>query len=82
MLQLRNTRWDGIRLEVRVGPSQDCEDNSDQGVRVLRREAGWAVVTDEVICWRRELTPGDPGTAWSPWAQVRLAPDEMRDVTF
>ena len=82
MLTIRNTSWDAVRVEVRVGPSTQCDANAHSAVKTLGRDRTWAIVSDEVICWRREQTPGDPNSAWSAWAQTRLALDEVRDVTL
>lgn len=82
ILVLSNTQWDSVRVEIRVGPSTDCSTNPPHVVRTLRRNQRWAVVTDELICWRREQRPGDESAGWTPWDQARLAPDEVRDVTL
>jgi len=81
-LELRNTRWERVSVEVRVGPSQNCEQNSAQGPSVLRRDESWAVLSGEVVCWRREFVPGDPSAGWTAWEQSRLAPDQVRKVTL
>lgn len=81
-LELRNTRWERVNVEVRVGPSQNCEQNTAQGSSVLLREESWAVLSEEVVCWRRERVPGDPSTGWTAWEQSRLAPDQVRTVTL
>lgn len=82
MLELRNTRWERVRVEVRVGQSQNCEENSGQGSSVLRRDQSWAVLSEEVVCWRRERVPGDPSAGWTAWEQSQLAPDQVRNVTL
>ena len=79
-LELKNTRWERMHLEVRVGPSSHCEDNASHGTRLLARDESWAVVSDEVVCWRRERTPGDSTRGWQPWDQTQLAADEIREV--
>ena len=81
-LELRNTRWERVRVEVRVGPSQNCEENTAQGSSVLQRDESWAVFSEEVVCWRRERVPGDPSAGWTAWEQSRLAPDQVRKVTL
>lgn len=79
-LELKNTRWERVHVEVRVGPSSRCEDNESQGTRALARDDSWAVVSEEVVCWRRERTPGDSTRGWQPWDQTQLAADEVREV--
>src|ERR1700752_928076 len=81
-VELLNTRWERVRVEVRVGPSQTCEENSAQGPSVLRRDESWAVLSEEVVCWRRERVPGDPSAGWTAWEQSRVAPDQVRKVTL
>ena len=81
-VELRNTRWERVRVEVRVGPSQNCEQNSAQGSSVLLRDESWAVLSEEVVCWRRERVPGDSSAGWTAWEQSRLAPDQVRKVTL
>lgn len=73
ILVLRNTRWDRVQVDVRVGASQDCEQNSAQGARVLKRDESWAVVSPEIVCWRREASPGAAPLVWTVW-QARLVP--------
>lgn len=73
ILVLHNTRWDRVQVDVRVGASQDCEQNSAQGARVLKRDESWAVVSSEIVCWRREAQPGAEPLAWTPW-QARRGP--------
>lgn len=80
ILVLSNTQWDSVRVELRVGPSTDCSTNPPHVVRTLRRNQRWAIVTSEVICWRREETPGDSFTGWTLWGQARTRVDEVRDV--
>lgn len=81
-LVLRNTTWDRVEVEVRVGPSTTCGANPIGATRFLTRDQNWAVVSEEVICWRREETPGDTARVWTPWESVRLATDEIREVTL
>lgn len=77
---LSNTQWDSVRVELRVGASTDCSTNPPLDVLTLRRNQRWAVVTDELICWRREQVPGDTSAGWTVWGQTRTQVDEVRDV--
>jgi len=81
-LEIRNNGPESVRVEVRVGPSQNCEENPSQGVRGLRRGATWAVVSDEFVCWRREQLSVDPAALWTPWEQAQLARDQVREVSL
>ncbi len=82
ILVLSNTQWDSVRVELRVGPSTDCATNPPLVVRTLRRNQRWAIVTGEVICWRREQTPGDASTPWASWGQARVDSDSVRSVAL
>ena len=82
ILVLSNTQWDSVRVELRVGPSTDCATNPPHVVRTLRRNQRWAIVGAVVICWRRELAPGDASTAWAGWDQARVASDSLRTVSL
>ena len=81
-LVLVNAQWDRVRVEVRVGPSESCSQNESAGTRTLERDRRWTVVSDRVICWRREQSPGDPSGGWTAWESARLATDEVRNVTI
>lgn len=81
-LELRNRRWERVRVEVRIGPSKNCDENDLQGPAVLRRDESWAVVSNEIVCWRRDQVPGDPSAGWTAWAQGQLASDQVRNVTL
>lgn len=82
ILVLSNTQWDSVRVEIRVGPSTDCSTNPPHIVRTLRRNQRWAIVTGEVICWRREQAPGEAASAGSGWGQARVAADSVRNVSL
>jgi hypothetical protein len=82
ILTIRNTRWNTVQVELSVGPSSQCDQNQSVAVRTLRRDQAWGVVSSEVICWRREQTPGQATAGWTPWAQTLLAPDEIRDIAL
>lgn len=81
-LTLMNTRWDAVQVEVRVGGSSPCAQNASAATQTLRRNQRWAVVTDEVICWRRESVPGDAASGWTVWDQDHLGPGQVREVTL
>ena len=81
-LELHNRRWERVRVEVRVGPSENCDRNEAHGPTVLRRDESWAVVSDEIVCWRRDRLPGDASGGWTAWEHTRLASNEVRDVTL
>ncbi|MGH7606460.1 MAG: hypothetical protein ACREME_03890 [Gemmatimonadales bacterium] len=81
-LVLHNSTWDRVQVEVRVGPSQTCSENDEAGTHTLRRDENWAVVSDQMICWRREQTPGDAAGGWTAWQSTRLGITQVRDVTL
>lgn len=81
-LRLTNTQWDQVQVEVRVGVSKNCDANPIVGTKILGRDRTWGIVTDQVICWRREQIPGDLSSGWTLWQQARLALDEVREVSL
>ena len=82
-LQVRDSTWNQVRVEVRTGPYTSCDALGSLGTQVLQRGQEWVVqVDDPVICWRREQTPGDPASRWTPWQQLQLADGEIRVVTL
>lgn len=82
ILVLRNTRWDRVQVDVRVGSSPDCEQNSAQGARVLKRDESWAVVSPDIVCWRREAQPGAEPLAWTLWQARRVPSTGVDDVAL
>ena|SRR5467141_5279113 len=81
-LVLHNTRWDQVQVEIRTGPSTMCDNNTDKAMESLARGRSWAIVTTEVICWRREQNPGVSGSGWTAWNTAQLGSGELRDVTL
>jgi hypothetical protein len=67
VLALRNTTWDSVRVELRLGPSTQCDVYPSLAVRTLKRGETWAVVVDQVVCWRREASPGAAPLVWGAW---------------
>ena len=79
-LMIKNVVFDSVRIEIRVGPSTNCETNSLVGVRTLRRGRTWAVRSDRGVCWRREQSPGSSATnAWTNWTR-RVVPSRAEVV--
>jgi len=73
-LIIRNVMFDSVRVEVRIGPSNNCEMNPMVGVRKLRKGRAWGVKSDRGVCWRRELSPGSSASnAWTDWSR-RVVP--------
>jgi hypothetical protein len=68
---IRNRAWDSVRVEMRAGPSEDCEANPLVAVRTLKRGRRWKVLTDDNLCWRREMNPSNPTLEWTPWTKRR-----------
>jgi len=81
-LILRNALWDQVQVEVRVGPSASCDAAAALGVVALGRDQRWAVVSDQIVCWRREQLPGNPTAGWTAWQQAQPAPGAMQSVTL
>ena len=68
---VRNRAWDSVRVEMRAGPSEECDENALVAVRTLKRGRRWKVFTDDNLCWRREMNPNNPTTEWTPWVKRR-----------
>ena len=81
-LNLHNDRWDAVRVEVRVGPSAQCDQNLSGAIRTLRRGQVWAVVTGNVVCWRREANPGDGSGVWTGWVSQQPVEGITADVSL
>jgi len=75
-LEVRNTLADSVRLEVRIGPSENCNANAHAATRVIRPGRTWAVASDQVVCWRRETGAADPTGPWSRWQSRRVPPGQ------
>ncbi|MGH2607478.1 MAG: hypothetical protein ACRDHF_00190 [Tepidiformaceae bacterium] len=82
ILHLQNARWDRVRVEVRIGPSADCEANATFRTYTVRRGRAWRVKSDQVICWRRESDPDTPGSAWIAWESVQLTANRVHRVNL
>lgn len=82
-LNLQDSTWARVRVEVRVGPGTSCDALGSLGVQVLQVGQEWTVNFDDaVICWRREQSPGTAASTWAPWNQLQLADGEVRAVTL
>lgn len=81
-LHLRNTRWAAVKVEVRLGTADSCDQNTDVWVRTLQKGQVWAVVGDVPVCWRREATPGSAAatTVWATWQRPTLLPGTPTDA--
>ncbi len=82
-LHLRNSSWDEVRVEVRIGPFSACDSLESLGIQMLKQGYEWVVRFDDpVVCWRRDQTPGDHASKWDAWQELKLADDEIRTVTL
>lgn len=81
-LNLRNTTWPRVRVELRLGPSANCDDNTQSYVRTLNRGERWSVTTSLQICWRREKNPGSTGAEWTPWLRRSVNPGQIIDANL
>jgi len=81
-LVLADTAWDRVQVDVRVGPSTDCAQNDSVGTKTLTRGQRWAVVSDQIVCWRREQVPGDASSGWTDWREAQPAPDAVQEVAL
>ena len=81
-LILRNGRFDRVQVEVRLGSSSECAANESVGTRTLTRDQGWAIVSQRVVCWRREAVPGDATAGWTDWSTTRVTAATRREVAL
>lgn len=82
-LHLRNSSWNEVRVEVRIGPYAACDSLESLGIQMLKQGHEWVVRFDDpVICWRRDKTPGDHASKWDAWQELTLADAEIRAVTL
>lgn len=82
-LHLQNNAWAQVRVEIRAGSATSCDSLGSLGVHVLEQGQEWEVrIDDPVICWRRDLTPGNPASAWTSWYRAELTSGENRVVTL
>lgn len=82
-LHLRNSSWNEVRIEVRIGPYTACDSLESLGIQMLKQGYEWVVRFDDpVICWRRDQTPGDHASKWDAWHELKLADAEIRAVTL
>jgi len=79
-INLVNTHWDSVQIELRIGTSEQCQLNPTAGVRTLPRGRVWAVVGEAVVCWRRETTPGARDGQWTPWQSRQPVPQSTEIV--
>ena len=73
-LDLRNNQWDAVRVEVRVGTADSCDQITDAWVRTLGKGQAWAIVGDLPVCWRSEVASGSATAAatWTAWSRPVL----------
>ena len=81
ILALRNNDWGSVRVELRLGASSQCDLYPPTAVRTLKRGWAWAVVTDQMVCWRREASPG-AASAWTAWQTRRVPSAGVDDVAL
>ncbi|MBI4421501.1 MAG: hypothetical protein HY560_11810 [Gemmatimonadetes bacterium] len=79
-LILKNSRFEAVQVELRMGPSTDCAANPKVGTRTLKRDQTWTVVSSDVVCWRRELVPGDVAQGWTAWNRVQPTTGTKQEV--
>lgn len=73
IVRVVNTGTDSIRVEFRSGRSLSCAQNTLVDVRMLGASKGWAVRSDEPLCYRYQRNPMAPTPVWSSWVRKVLA---------
>ena len=82
IVTFRNTTWDSVQVEIRIGTTTSCDLDAALAVRTLRRDEAWAVVADGVVCWRREASPGAPSLSWTAWQSRTVPTSGVDNVTL
>ena len=79
---IRNSSWPTVQVEIRLGSGSQCDLYAAHAVRTLKQGEAWAVVTDGVVCWRREANPGAQRLQWSAWQSRTVPSAGVDDVTL
>jgi hypothetical protein len=81
-LVLHNTTFDSVQVEVRLGPSESCDNNPPLGAYMVLKDHPWVISFDQVICWRRESNPNAPTGTWTSWSHQSVSPNDSVNVTL
>jgi hypothetical protein len=66
-----NHAWAQVKLEVRAGNYQNCDQNQTQTVEVLLLNGGYQLYSSaSVICYRRTADPTHPSSEWGGWYSI------------
>jgi len=77
-LILRNAAFDSVRVEVRLGNSDRCEENMALAARTLKRGKAWLIsVEPATVCWRIKPRPTEFDVSWTQWISTRLSQDSV-----
>lgn len=79
-LEIRNSQWDLVRVEVRAGSAKNCDLNSLVGMRKLARGRAWEIASKHDVCWRREVNPGQVRSPFTGWQRMKPVPGQRRAV--
>jgi hypothetical protein len=79
-LVLVNASADSVRVQVRVGRSPNCTDNSRWVEHVVPPQRRWALSADTNICWRRARALHDAHAGWTGWQQHALAATGRQEI--
>ncbi len=81
-LLLRNTSWDSVRVEVRIGAAASCDQSPLLAIRYVLRQRSWSVTADLPVCWRREAEPQAPTGVWTPWQRREVGEGSSEEVAL
>lgn len=77
-VRIRNTGYDAIAVEVRVGQTEDRSVN--YGTRTLKKGEDWTITANLPVFWRREVNPGSGDGKMTDWKRVVPSPTEQTAV--
>ena len=70
-ITLVNNSWNNLSVDIRVGPSQNCDQNGAQAPLSIPRGSSSAVeVGTQNLCYRRDLNPDQPTGTWTNWVYI------------
>jgi hypothetical protein len=80
VLRLRDNAWNTVKVEVREGNFQNCDQNGSLETRTMHRGETWPISSYNIVCWRRDSDPDHPNGTWTGWTQQSVFADHTYDA--